>query len=758
MKRLISGMLSLALGAGLCFSPVAAVPVQASPRVLDAAQEIYREDQEMERQLLEESEQEMPEEFVMKTASGTEAEQVLASLSEDSHTDEDVLAQSPDTFENDFTTGNFTADEETEVPDVFGDSTEEEELFGDNSDTEIFSQSGESDSQEGQEGDGDPFTTMTEVTLQADNGMDITGILNSLLSEVHWRATDSNPYKVIIPPGSYQLSGTICLYSNIHLYAVGAVITKTSTTKHILIRLGSSQESAGGYDGYRNVTIEGGTWDSNYEICENKEAPGGFVGFRIGHATHVVIKDVTFLNNLKSHFLEFGGVKDARVTGCTFRGYWEPYESGGQECIQIDSCKDYIFPSYLPYDGTTCEDIYIDGNTFENVFAGVGSHSMMFGRPYRNITITNNTFRNIKKRAVWCLNYQDSLVAGNTMENVGGGVYVRSIYSSNTHTVDGQPVDNTMNQEPENLVIRDNKIKMAKSSNIAKSFWRTFGIQVIGEKVKNSSTGIPDGQYVVKGVTIEGNTISGPGNGIRLSLADNCEVSSNTLKLQKPSRFTNIGIYLGAGSQNTIKNNTVEKAWNSGIYVYNGGASYKISSTNNVLTGNRVESCDADGILIDPQSNNTTLTKNIAVKNDGSGIAVYRSTVSALDENLVQNNKNYGIYAEDSNIKAQKMNEMSGNKGGYAMYMSGCKGKAQSLKSIKVNLLTPAVKKLTGYAAGGKSITVAVKKNKKKIGNGKINTKGQYTVPIKKQKKGTVLVLSVTDKYKNCVTEERKIK
>ncbi len=171
-----------------------------------------------------------------------------------------------------------------------------------------------------------------------------------------------------------------------------------------------------------------------------------------------------------------------------------------------------------------------------------------------------------------------------------------------------------------------------------------------------------------------------------------------------------------------------------------------------------MESCDADGILIDPQSNNTTLTKNIAVKNDGSGIAVYHSTVSALDENLVQNNKNYGIYAEGSNIKAQKMNEMSGNKGGYAMYMSGCKGKAQSLKSIKVNSLTPAVKKLTGYAAGGKSITVAVKKNKKKIGNGKINTKGQYTVPIKKQKKGTVLLLSVTDKYKNCVTEERKIK
>lgn len=750
MKSVVAGILSLALAAGLCFSPASAMPVQASAGVLNAAQEIDREDAEMEQQLLAELQPELPEEFVMKTASGAEAEQALSALTGDE--DAEVFAQSGEALEDD-----FTAEEETEVPDVFGDGTDEEEIFGDN-DTDIFSQGTDGDSQEGQEGDDDPFTTETEITLLAENGMDITGILNTLLSEVRPLATDTNPYKVIIPPGSYQLTGTICTYSNIHLYAVGAVITKTSPNKHLLLRLGSPEESTGGYEGYRNITIEGGTWDSNYEVCENKEQPGGFVGFRIGHASHVLIKDVTFLNNLKSHFLEFGGVKDARVTGCTFRGYWKPYEAGGQECIQIDACRDFIFPNYLPYDGTTCEDIYIDGNTFEDVFAGVGSHSMMFDRPYRNIRITNNTFRNIRKRAVWCLNYKDSEVSGNTMENVGGGVYVRSVYSGNTHLMEGQPADNTMNQQPENLVIRNNKIKMAKSCNIGNSFWRSFGVQIIGEQVRNSLTGVPDGQYVIKGVTVEGNTISGPGNGIRLSLADNCSVSSNVVKLQKASKYANMGIYLGAGCQNTIMGNTVEKARGNGIYVYNGGTAYKVSSTNNVISGNKVDSCYADGILIDPLSNQTTLNKNIAVKNEGSGIAVYRSSVTSLNGNQAKENHNYGIYAERANIQAQKMNEMSGNKGAYAMYMSGCKGKTQSLKTIKVNSLTPNVQKLAGNAAGGRTITVALKKNHTNIGSGKINTKGQYTVPIKKQKKGTVLVLSVTDKYKNCVTAERKVK
>ena len=41
--------------------------------------------------------------------------------------------------------------------------------------------------------------------------------------------------------------------------------------------------------------------------------PGGFVGFRIGHATNVTVKNVTFLNNLKSHFLELAGVKNAEI-------------------------------------------------------------------------------------------------------------------------------------------------------------------------------------------------------------------------------------------------------------------------------------------------------------------------------------------------------------------------------------------------------------------------------------------------------------
>ena len=50
------------------------------------------------------------------------------------------------------------------------------------------------------------------------------------------------------------------MYSNLTLYAEGAVLTKTCTDKHVVLRLGDDILSAGGYDGYHNITIEGGTW------------------------------------------------------------------------------------------------------------------------------------------------------------------------------------------------------------------------------------------------------------------------------------------------------------------------------------------------------------------------------------------------------------------------------------------------------------------------------------------------------------------
>lgn len=559
---------------------------------------------------------------------------------------------------------------------LFNDSSESAMAFEDDSDQDVQSAENPAGNASAEEfnddegfGDGEVETfsdedpeqseeNMQELVLNVQDGEDLTEGLNALLAEARDKASDEKPCKVIVPPGSYTLTGTLHMYSNIYLYAEGATITKTSPRKEILLRLGDSQTSAGGYEGYRNITIEGGTWDANYECVEDKEGPGGFVGFRIGHATNVTVKNVTFLNNLKSHFLELAGVKNAEVTGCTFRGYWKDFEGGGQECIQIDACMPRIFPGYLPYDGSVCENIVIKNNTFEDVFAGIGSHSMMFDRPYKNITISNNKFSNLKKRAVWCLNYQDTVVTGNVMSDVGGGVYVRSVYTRNAHTAGGQEVSSEGNQYSENILIADNQITVKEPTVIDGKQWDGYGIWISGEvslgsagevipsedddpeNTANPATnGVPAGRYIVRGVTARNNTISGNCDGIKISLAEDCTCRGNTIKLSENHTYNNMGISVAKGSNIRLSYNNISGGNGYGIYAAGTEASQKKC----MIYGNTVSGFEKDGIYAARLASGSRIERNKVSANTKNGILVKYTKNSVVDGNYVFRNKERGI-------------------------------------------------------------------------------------------------------------------
>lgn len=581
----------------------------------------------------------------------------------------------------------------------------------------------------------------TEVTLDVQDGMDITSVLNLVLNFMGQRATDASPCKVIVPPGNYYISNTIHLYSNMTLYAQGAVITKSSTNKHIILRLGDEELSEGGYNGYRNVTIDGGTWDLNYQNVEGKENPGGFVGFRIGHATNVTVKNVTFLNNLKSHFLELAGVKDAVVTGCTFRGYWKDYEGGGQECIQLDACLDYIFPRYQPFDGAVCENVLIENNTFEDVFAGVGSHSMVYDRPYRNIQIRNNTFRNIRKRAVWCLNYVDSVVENNTLENVGGGVLVCSMYSPNTHLAPDSAAGVSGNHYTAGITVRKNSISISDVSTINGKAWYGYGVQVQGTSVKSGesavSRGIPADIYKETGVNVEENSISGSGYGIKFYLVDNCRIKNNEVALKPAAHFSNPGIYLNASSGNVVSDNLIYGSKLAGVYTYNGGKGLKISAQNNTITANMITEISGDGVYLNASSGNTVSNNQIS---DCKGVGVHTynggkslkvpcvgnkinentilttgadgiyitadSTGTIINKNIVKSGKKNGIAVKDSKKCQITANQVYGVKldGIYLRNLGDTVIKSNKVSSVPgwgIQVLFSQVKSLNGNAVTG---------------------------------------------------------
>ena len=683
----------------------------------------------------------------------------------------------------------------------------EENAFSDRATDSWTSSTEKADSQEN-------FSTaipddVSEVTLTVENGCDITEELNRVLKVMGQRASDENPCKVVIPPGNYNITGTIHMYSNLTLYAEGAVLTKTSTNKHILLRLGDEVTSQGGYEGYRNIIIEGGTWDCNYMNVEEKETGSGFVGFRIGHARNVIVKNVTFLNNLKSHFLEIAGVRDVVVMGCTFRGYWEGYEAGGQECIQLDACLDYIFPGYQPFDGAICENVRIEGNTFENVFAGVGSHSMIFDRPYKHIVVRQNTFRNIKKRAVWFLNYTDSVVEDNVMENVGGGVLVSNLFLSNTHLAPDQEAGAEGNHQEAEITVQRNQISISNTSSINGSAWKGYGILVEGSKIKEGekadARGVPAGLYRESKVSVLDNTITGSGRGIQLYLAQNCVVSGNNLALKRTSSFSNIGICLAGASQNEIRGNQVSGCKNVGIYIYNGGTSISVPSEKNQIVQNTISNTGGDGILADAGSTGTVISQNQVLsgkkngiylrnskkcqltgnlvsgsrldgiilenlgnpsvksntvsKSGGRGIVTANSTVRALAGNTITDNRKCGLYVIDSKLAGYRKNKLQNNNSSYGIYAKRSSG-IISVKLPKNSAITRKTVKITGTAKGGKSLTVyaILQKGNRKIGRSAVQGGEKYSVSVKKQKKGTRLLFVLKDRYGNACYQIQKVK
>lgn len=637
-------------------------------------------------------------------------------------------------------------------------------------------------------------------TLKIKNGQDITAPLNTLFLKLKDKATSVSPYKIIIPPGEYVLTGTLCMYSNMYLYAQGATITKTSDTKHLILRLGNTKESKGGYSGYSNIVIDGGKWDFNYKCVKGKDEPGGFVGFCIGHANNVVIKNATFLNNLKSHFLEFGGVKNATVTGCTFRGYYKNYVKGGQECIQIDCCtdEDNVFPQYMPYDGSTCEDFLIEGNTFENVFAGVGTHSMMTGKTYRRIFVRNNTFRNIRKRCVEFLNYENSAAENNTMINVGLGVEVSAVNKKNTHLIRGYKGGPDVNAGRK-IRVTGNTISLANTTNIGGTAWICSGIKVYGYSMKETGGVIPKGIYPVKGVTVKNNQVSGYGNGISMKLTNTVNASGNQIKMKRTSAFSNLGIYADDSRGTCVKQNTVSGTANAGIYF--GDNVYGVNSKQkNYISGNSVVSVGGDGIFLQATGaasrveknsvrssgcsgirvdygkvvgiyrNTSSFNRNQGIRiehtkgkiwirdnqvlsNKKNGILIWKAKISELNRNTLNKNSGNGIYLNESQVQDIRSNAISGNVKSQAIYASGCKGWASIGRPV-CKTVTSKSTAIKGTASGNRSVTAYVQKAGKltKLGTAYVNKKKQFTIKIKKQKKNTAMKLISKDKYGNTVT------
>lgn len=117
----------------------------------------------------------------------------------------------------------------------------------------------------------------------------------------------STPLTVTVT-GTYNLSERLVIYSNTTFNCAGATFIKNYQNS-TLLAIGQNQDAPTGNSYYKNITINGGTFDAN-------KTDGSILSF--AHASNVAINGATFKDCSDGHHLTFAGCDNINVTNCTF--------------------------------------------------------------------------------------------------------------------------------------------------------------------------------------------------------------------------------------------------------------------------------------------------------------------------------------------------------------------------------------------------------------------------------------------------------
>lgn len=537
-------------------------------------------------------------------------------------------------------------------------------------------------------------------------------------------------YTVSVPAGTYSIDAPLYLYSNTHLALAPGAVMKNTGIGTSLLRLGRDGEIYSGTSGFRNITIEGGTWTAEFR--------DGSSLLRMAHGKNIVIKNAVFQDVKNEHHIEAAGIDGFTVTGCTFSGYVKTIESDEllMEALEIDIMGgEKFFPGYEKYDYTPMTNVTVSNNVFKNLFRGVGTHSLVRGSYFENIKVQNNRFENIADYAVLATNYRNSSIAGNTMVNVGAGIYFCNV----------QTLGRMVTPAPALKFNTDSQSRIEKNTITLKAVNQTVnrcGIRAEGDEGNyiirsltitgntiNASTGGHGilGSYI-KDCTISGNAVTGKNTlskaykGIRLTYSANVPISGNTVKNMSDHGITvtdksqgcpisknnvlgskGAGIIVTEGSKGcSISGNQISSNKENGISVSEGGSSG--------ISGNRVSSNKGTGISVSGSSTPVAVSKNTVEKNSKYGISIGKGTgYSVADNGKISENGRHGIYFSGcSNVEAVRNKVTSNKKSGIVMSkVTG--GRVESNSSVSSNKESGII--LTGVTGGKVSSNAGISSN-----------------------------------------------
>lgn len=230
--------------------------------------------------------------------------------------------------------------------------------------------------------------------------------------------------KLIIKKGTYNITNAIYVPSNVTLeFQDGVKMVKTTKTGTNIITPSASMfqlvspskalidGAYGKYNGEKNIKFIGKgtvTFDMKY-------VPKG-ITIIMGHNQNVLVDNIQFRNFNYAHFIELDASKNVTIRNSTFKSANDPLMSV-KEAINIDTpdreTKGWS-QRWSKFDAQPNTNVLIEHNTFENIPRAVGTHKYSEKKIHKNITIRNNTMKNLRNDFIRALNWENAIIENNT--------------------------------------------------------------------------------------------------------------------------------------------------------------------------------------------------------------------------------------------------------------------------------------------------------------------------------------------------------
>ncbi|GEM_PF-5095704 len=234
--------------------------------------------------------------------------------------------------------------------------------------------------------------------------------------------------EVFVPAGTYYLNKTLCIFSNTRLILDKNAKIVNNCDKVMICPAyakGSDWITTGtGYSVASNIYISGGTWDANGKARTASQESKAALLFR--NCKNITVTNTTVQNEYGNHFIICDGVSGLTVSDVTFKDFvsykgsannydfYDGQSSAGEKKTAIGA----IEALHLDFstDKTPCTNVKVSGCTFLNVPSGIGTHHIN-AKYATNITIWNNTFKNVWFFCVHTSSFKSTKVYDNTATN-----------------------------------------------------------------------------------------------------------------------------------------------------------------------------------------------------------------------------------------------------------------------------------------------------------------------------------------------------